>query len=126
MTQIVVVSSARERLAAFTAALQNAAGAFVQIAPTAEAALAAANSTAPVLMVIDSSVDSPVFDMVKKILSINALINTAVISAEPEADFHDTAEGLGILMQLPDPPGAADAAALWQRLTDLGAVAPTR
>ena len=122
MTQIVVVSSAHERLAVFTAALQDAAGTFVQIATTAEAALAAATETAPVLMVIDSSVNRPVFTLVKAILSINALINTAVISAEPEADFHDTAEGLGILMQLPDPPRPEDAATLWKRLVDLGAV----
>ncbi|MFH1983530.1 MAG: hypothetical protein ABIL58_16935 [Pseudomonadota bacterium] len=125
MAHIVVVSSTRERLAAFTAALK-AAGAQVQLAPTAEAALAAAKKTSPVLMVIDQSMDRPAFALVKEILSINALINTAVISAAPEADFHDTAEGLGILMQLPDPPGAADAAALWQRLSDLGAVAPAR
>lgn len=126
MTHIVVVSSARERLTAFTAALKAGADAPIQLAPTAEAALAAAKKSPPLLMVIDQSVNRPAFSLVKEILAINALINTAVISAEPEADFHDTAEGLGILMQLPDPPGADDAAALWKRLIDIGAVTPTR
>lgn len=121
MTKIVVVSAAHDRLAGFMKTLQTAAGAPIQLATTAEAALVAARKSSPVLMVIDQQIDRPVFALVKEVMTINALINTAVISDQPEDVFHDTAEGLGILTQLPDPPTPTDASALWQLLIDIGA-----
>jgi DNA-binding NarL/FixJ family response regulator len=121
MTKIVMVSAAHNRLAGFMEALQTAAGAPIQLAPTAEAALAVAQKSPPVVMVIDQHIDRPAFALVKEIMTVNALIHTAVISEQSADAFHDTAEGLGILMQLPNPPGNADASALWKRLIDIGA-----
>jgi hypothetical protein len=122
MTPVIIASSAPDRLKPFVAALETTAGVSVKAAGTAEAALACAKTESPVLMVFDEDIDQPVFSLVKDIMSVNALINTAVISDQPEDEFHETSEGLGILMQLPRTPAAKDAAALWDKLVSIGAV----
>jgi DNA-binding NtrC family response regulator len=124
MSKIVVVSAAPDRLSDFIEALRTAAGTPLRVAPTAEAALTAAREDAPYLMVIDERVDWPVFALVKEIMMVNAMIHTAVISSQSADAFHDTAEGLGILMQLPVPPGPLDAATLMNRVGEVTAPLP--
>ncbi len=122
MAILILASASPSRLAPFLKPLGDAAGEPIQLADSAEAAIDMAEALKPVLMIIDQYIDRPVFALVKEILSMNALINTAVISSQPSDAFHDTAEGLGILMQLPDPPSAADAQKLWERLSEIAAV----
>ena len=122
MPNIVLVSAAHDRMAGFVDALQNIDGIRIQRASTADAALTEARKTRPDLMVIDETVDRPALDLVREIMIANALIYTAVISNQHPDAFHDAAEGLGILMQLPDPPGPADADSLITHLRGVAAV----
>ena len=43
-------------------------------------------------------------ELVKKLLSMNPMINCALISPLSSEDFHEVSEGLGIIMQLPPEP----------------------
>ena len=122
MATIILASASPSRLAPFLKTLEDASCEPIHLAGSAEAAIDMAEALKPVLMVIDQYIDWPVFALVKEILSVNALINTAVISSQPADAFHDTAEGLGILMQIPDPPAAADANTLWHCLKEIAAV----
>lgn len=122
MASITLVSAAPDRLVPFIEALCNAGAGAVHHVATAEAAVACARQTPPALMIIDRQVDMPVFALVAELMKANALINTAVISEASADDFEQTSEGLGVLMQLPDPPGPEDAAALTARLKGLGAI----
>jgi hypothetical protein len=54
--------------------------------------------------------------LVREIISANAMVNTAVVSALSEEDFHDKSEGLGVLCRLPIVPGCNDSEALLQKL----------
>jgi len=121
MATIILASGSPSRLAPFLKSLENVSGEPIQLAESAEAAIDMAEALQPVLMVIDQYIDWPVFALVKEILSVNALINTAVISDQSTDAFHDTAEGLGILMQLPEPPAVPDADMLWKRLKEIAA-----
>ena len=47
----------------------------------------------------------------------------AVVSDEPETEFHERSEGLGIMAQLPGQPGPQEAAELVQNLKSLGLLA---
>jgi hypothetical protein len=58
-------------------------------------------------------------EFMKKLLSINPMINCAAVSLLSPEEFHEASEGLGVLMQLPVSPGKQDAQNLLQRLNDL-------
>ena len=61
-------------------------------------------------MIVDSGVtDTDPLDLVREIISANAMVNTAVVSALPDQEFHNTGEGLGILCRLPLEPGKKEA-----------------
>lgn len=68
-------------------------------------ALDLARSDSPDLVVLAESLDDMSYsDAVKKLLEINAFINTAVVTAMDEEEFHEQSEGLGILSSIrPDP-----------------------
>lgn len=55
-------------------------------------------------------------EFVTKLLQINPIINTAVMSSLPRKIFHEASEGMGVLMQLPPNPAAEEAEALIQKL----------
>jgi hypothetical protein len=55
-------------------------------------------------------------ELVQKLLMVNAMVNTAVVSPLSEAEFHDASEGLGVLGRLPGEPEVGAAADLIERL----------
>lgn len=71
----------------------------------------------PHLAVIDSSLpDMEPLDLIKKILMVNAMVNTAVMTSVDDKTFHDQTEGLGILTRLPLQPGRREAEQLLLKL----------
>ena len=55
-------------------------------------------------------------ECIKKLISLNPMINCAAISSLSHKDFHEASEGLGVLMQLPERPDRDDAAKLLEHL----------
>jgi DNA-binding response OmpR family regulator len=80
-------------------------------------ALSLAREEAPDLAVIAENLgDMSAFTVVARLMAVNAMTHTAVLSdSDPEA-FHAAGEGLGILAQLPSAPRAEDAGTLLDRL----------
>lgn len=116
---ILIASHRPDDLAEFAAGL-SAAGAKISTAPTGTAALDAVKAHAPTLCVVDEGLpDVGAFALVARLLHINALVHTAVVSELSDEDFHEAGEGLGILHRLPLHPGVVDAKNL---LTALSAV----
>ena len=60
-------------------------------------------------MVIDYLPDTEPLSLVQKLLTVNALVNTAVVSPLSDEEFHEASEGLGILGRLPEEPGIGEA-----------------
>jgi len=117
MYRIVLVSSNPASLAVLARALQADSRVIFERVTSGEEALALIQHAAPDLMILDEKEgELPDFALVRKIMQQNALINVAMVSRLWEKDFHDAAEGLGILMQLPSQPGLAEAEALLARL----------
>jgi DNA-binding NarL/FixJ family response regulator len=80
-------------------------------------ALEAARTAAPQLVIIDADLpDTAPFDLVQKLLMVNAMVNTAVVSPLSDEEFHEASEGLGILGRLPNEPGMSDAGELLHKL----------
>jgi DNA-binding response OmpR family regulator len=81
-------------------------------------AVDAAREKKPVIMIIDQHLgDTPGIELVPRLLRINAMIHTALVSDQPEEIFHDQTEGLGILMKLSPLPDRQEAVQLSERLS---------
>ena len=118
MYRIVFVSSKPASFSVLAQALQADTGIAVEWIASGEEALTLIKCAAPDLMILDGNPGKPLdFTLVRKIMQLNALINVVMVGRLPEKEFHDSAEGLGILMQLPPRPGLPEAEALLGRLT---------
>jgi chemotaxis response regulator CheB len=117
MHRILLVSPNPAALAVFIQSLQAGVKDTIKLASSAQDALELIPGAAPDLIVLDEIPGAPPdFELVRKIMHRNALINVAMISRMTEQEFHDAAEGLGILMQLPPGPGRPEAEALLSSL----------
>lgn len=120
MHRILIVTPDRSHLAAF--ARRIAENQYLQVAwaPDGRAAVVDVMHHTPLAAVIDEILpDMPGLDLVRRLIQINALILTAVASGLAPDAFHEAAEGLGIMTQLPRVPAAADADAFVARLKRL-------
>ncbi len=57
-------------------------------------------------------------------MQVNALVNTAVVTAMAEEEFHEAGEGLGILALLPPDSDASRAKALVDQLVSVAGPPP--
>ena len=83
-------------------------------------ALHLVRSASPQLAVIDVELpDTEPLPLVQKLLMVNAMVNTAVVSPLSEEEFHEASEGLGILARLPLRPSKSDAVELLHKLRQI-------
>lgn len=114
---IVVATKRPARLQDFIDELRRTPGTDVAVMAEEEDVLDVAKSKWLRLAVVDGAQgDGFCLELVRKILRINAMVNTAVLSALSEEDFHERSEGLGVLSQVSAQPGRADAALLREKL----------
>ncbi len=117
MLHILLVTPRLDSLRGCANALASDPGVRLEHAASGAATLEEVGRAAPHLVIIDGALpDTTPLDLVKKLLMVNALINTAVVSELSEAQFHEASEGLGILGRLPVNPGRDEAAALLGKL----------
>ena len=122
MHRILVVTSDPKRLAEFANALKASLEIHVAWADSGAAALSDVMKHPPLGVIVDETLpDMPGLELVRRLLPINAMINTAVISSLPDAAFHETGEGLGILAQLSPIPTESQARELLAQLKRLHA-----
>jgi DNA-binding response OmpR family regulator len=87
-----------------------------QVASGADA-MSALRTASPHLVVIDHELpDIEPLKLAWELLTVNAMVNTAMVSALSDQEFHEASEGLGILARLPLEPEGSDAAELMHKL----------
>jgi DNA-binding response OmpR family regulator len=117
MLRIIVVTNRPQALQAFTTALSSDSDVRLDYVATGSEAMEAVRASAPHLLIIDKNLsDGEPLELVPKLLKVNAMVNTAVMSSLSEEEFHEASEGLGVLERLPDAPDEKDAADLLQKL----------
>jgi YesN/AraC family two-component response regulator len=92
----------------------------------------ATSGATALLQLQDSEIDMVIADeqlddmsgiaLVKEVVKINPLVNTAIVSSFSADEFHEATEGLGVLMQLPMQPHETDAEALLDVLEKIGSL----
>ena len=65
------------------------------------------------LVIVDEQLDDMSgIEFIRHLITVNPLANTALVGAQPEEEFHEVTEGLGVLLQLPRQPTNQDAETL--------------
>ena len=117
MSSIVIVSPRVDQWETFVRSLQAAIRVDIVKAASGAEAIEAARTINPLAMAIDADVgDMPGVELIKRLLPINAMIYTALVSDEAE-------EGLGILTKLSPTPDSAEAGRLAECLRQVAGVA---
>jgi CheY-like chemotaxis protein len=117
MHRILIVTPNPTVLAAFAKSLTESQEVQVAWAESGQAAVTDVMKHFPLGVIIDENLlDMTGFDLVRRLLPINALINTVLISDLASEAFHEAGEGLGILAQLPPKPTPSDAEAVLAHL----------
>jgi len=117
MLRIVLATDRVEAIQAFVEALSSNPEVRLQHVTSGAEVLEAGRVSAPHLVIIDRGLaDHEPLELVQKLLMVNAMLNTAVVSPLSEAEFHKASEGLGVLARLPGEPGETDAADLLGKL----------
>ena len=99
------------------AAVFAAQGAGLLTAADLASGMEVVRSRRPTLVILDLGLDAAALrKAIVGILQIDAMIHTAAVSGMSEEAFHDSMEGLGMLMGLPETPGADDARRLMDAL----------
>ncbi len=117
MLRIVLATARPQPMEAFAAALSANPEVRLQHVDSGAEALETAQAFAPHLVIIDTGLgDYEPLELVQKLLRVNAMVNTVVVSPLSEEEFHEASEGLGVLGRLAGQPGEGDAAELLLRL----------
>jgi DNA-binding NarL/FixJ family response regulator len=117
MLHIILTTARPQALKAFAAALASDPEVNLQCVTSGAEALEAAHATAPHLVIIDADLpDATPLNLVQKLLLVNAMVNTAVVSTLSDEEFHEVSEGLGVLGRLPNDPGMSDASEMLHKL----------
>ncbi|WP_207263787.1 hypothetical protein [Desulfovibrio sp. Huiquan2017] len=117
---IVLATARPDALAGFSKALAEGTGQAVETVPSGGATLERVAANPPALVVIDEGLpDHKPLDLVREVMMVSAMTLTAVVTAMSEEEFHEEAEGYGVLMPLPMDPVAADGLELAKRMSGI-------
>jgi DNA-binding response OmpR family regulator len=120
MLHILLITTREDRIRSFIDRITLEPEVQLELAKAGSQALEMVRSASPDLVIVDSTTEKlDPLDLVRRIIGVNALTNTAVVSTLSEAEFHARGEGLGILSRVPEEPGENDAKSLVQKLRRL-------
>ena len=120
MIFVLLVSQKKETLSRLESGLRQYDDTSVLRADTCRKAFDTMSEKAFDLVVVDKTIGEMTgFDFIKKLVSVSPMTNCAIVSPLSSAEFHETSEGLGVLMQLPEKPDEKDAERLVGRLTEV-------
>jgi DNA-binding NarL/FixJ family response regulator len=89
-------------------------------ANSADEALAMASNNTLDLVIVDQDLGNMTgLEFISKLLSVNPMINSAVVSSLSSEEYHEASEGLGIMAQLPVDPGVKDTEELLIKLREI-------
>jgi DNA-binding response OmpR family regulator len=117
MLQIVLATVRPKAWQEFAQALVSTSGVQLKQVASGAEALEVVRRAGPHLVIIDSALpDAAPLSLVRELLMVNAMVNTAVVSPLSDEEFHEASEGLGVLGRLPEAPTPNDADDLLQKL----------
>lgn len=119
MTRLLLATTDRSNFADIAAEIENQGGS-ISWAVSGRQVLDATTKTAVDLVLTDETLaDMTGLELIEQVVAVNPMINSAVVSSQPEDVYHEASEGLGILMQLSPKPDRADGKRLMAQLNHI-------
>jgi len=110
MKHILLITSPQKKFTEFVDGLTRERTVEVIRTNSSKAALEGLSDATPDLVIIDEEVGgTPGLKIAHDILMKNAMVNQVLVSSLSSDEFHEASEGLGIMLQLPPEPDAAQA-----------------
>ncbi len=110
MPSILLVANKRAPLQALARALKAESTVALEWACDRTSALDIINSRKPDLVVVDEYIGYLTnLEFIRQVVQFDASVSMAAVSRLPREAFHEIAEGLGVLVQLPPRPGVWEA-----------------
>jgi len=120
MIRLLLVTPHRNSLLELALAMEKYDDVELTWTDSGQKALDKLSETSVDLVVIDKDLgDMPGLEFAEKLLRVNPMINSAVLSSLPSHEFHEASEGLGVFAQLPLRPAKKDAEKLLKGLRNL-------
>ncbi len=120
MIKVLMVTSKKESFSEFIKVFENNEDVELFFDYTGNEALQGISKNSVDFVMVDEKLkDMTGIEFLKKLLSVNPMINTAAVSPLPHDDFHEATEGLGVFAQLPIGPGKAEAEDLLKQFEKL-------
>ena len=120
MIRLLLVTPYRKSLLELASAMEKYDHVELTWTDSGQKALDRLSKTSVDLVVIDKDLgDMTGLEFAEKLLRVNPMINSAVLSSLPSDEFHEASEGLGVFAQLPLWPAKADAEKLLNGLKKL-------
>ncbi len=120
MLHILLVCIREEAVRAITEGLSSYPGVKVEVRGSGAEALQFVRLNPPQLAIIDLELpDMEAMVLVQELLTVNAMVNTALLSPLSDKEFHEATEGLGVLARLPPLPRPGDVAEMLRRLRQI-------
>jgi DNA-binding response OmpR family regulator len=120
MLKLLLVSRDKGSLNGLLSALNRQDEIEFEVSTSGEKALAMISDKPVDLVVADEDLgDMTGLELVRRLLKINAMINSAVVSDLSHDEFHEISEGLGVMTHLPKKPDEKDAEALIKELRQI-------
>ncbi len=120
MPRILIVAEKADAFEELARALDEVPDVEILWAHDGPAALEKAAAESPDLIVVDEFVGGGNgLEWIRRLMDVNAFIQTAAVSRQPLDAFHEASEGLGIMAQLPPRPGKFEAKRLLKTLRQL-------
>ena len=117
MLRVLIVTSDGGSWDAFESALVRITGAVSSRSSSGGDGLNRITSGDLDMVVVDDKLeDMTGLEFAQRMVRVNPLVNLAAVSSLAPDEFHEATEGLGLLMQLPLRPGAADVVRLTRHL----------
>lgn len=117
MLRLLLVTTRQAKTGSFVEGLSSDGNVRLDRVASKDAALDFVRDNPPHLVIIDSELSGlEPLKLVAELLTVNAMVNTAVMSSLSDHEFHETTEGFGILDRLPIVPDEEDARNLLHKL----------
>jgi CheY-like chemotaxis protein len=124
MIKILLTTPVKDHFLELVAALEKHDDVILTWADSGSHALKMLTEEAPDLLVSDEQVgDISGLELLKKMIRVNPMINSAIVSSLSPDEFHEASEGLGVMAQLPVKPEAMHADELLNRLREIAGLA---
>jgi CheY-like chemotaxis protein len=120
MIRLLLVTPYKDPLLELASAMEKDDGVELTWTDSGQKALDTLSETPVDLVVTDKELgDMTGLEFVEKLLRVNPMINSAVLSSLPSDEFHEASEGLGVFSQLPLRPTKTDAEKLLKDMKKL-------